>query len=118
MWTRFFSTAAIPVSLLLFLNARIVIDLCGSRKVKPFLHGLCFNDKSTFVMNDQVQRFGSARRQRKEFNLSLILLCIVLVFFLCHAARIILDVYEFANLEKVLLTAACCYGYGTYMGYN
>ena len=34
MWTRFFSTAAIPVSLLLFLNVRIVIDLCGSKKVQ------------------------------------------------------------------------------------
>lgn len=47
-------------------------------------------------------RFGSERRQRKEINLCLILLSIVLVFFLCHAARIILDVYEFANVEKVI----------------
>ena len=46
-------------------------------------------------------RFGSARRQRKEINLSLVLLCIVLVFFCCHACRIIIDIYEFINMQKV-----------------
>lgn len=47
-------------------------------------------------------RFGSARRQRKEINLSVVLLCIVVVFFCCHASRIILDVFEFSNMEKVI----------------
>ena len=46
-------------------------------------------------------RFGSARRQRKEINLSVVLLCIVLVFFCCHACRIIVDIYEFINMQKV-----------------
>lgn len=82
MWTRLFSTAVIPVSLLIFLNLRIICDL------------LCRTSK--------VQRFGSVKRQRKEMNLCLILLCIVLVFFLCHAARITLDVYEFSNVELVI----------------
>ena len=31
MWTRLFSTALIPVSLLLFLNTRIMVDLCNSK---------------------------------------------------------------------------------------
>ena len=66
---------------MLYLNACIVYDLCNSK----------------------VQRFGSERRQRKEINLCLILLAIVMVFFLCHAARIIIDVYEFTNVEKVIL---------------
>ena len=44
-------------------------------------------------------RFGSDRRQRKEINLSIVLLCIVLVFFCSHAARILLDVYEFSNMD-------------------
>jgi hypothetical protein len=68
MWTRLFSTAVIPVVLLLYCNARIVIDLCNSK----------------------VQRFGSARRQRKEINLCLVLLCIVLVL------------HEFSNVELVI----------------
>ncbi len=80
MWTRLFSTAVIPVALLLFFNARIIVDLCNSK----------------------VQRFGSARRQRKEINLCIVLLCIVLVFFLCHTARIVIDVHEFSNVELVI----------------
>ena len=47
-------------------------------------------------------RFGSARRQRKEINLSLVLLAIVFLFFLCHACRIIIDVFEFSNMDKVV----------------
>ena len=50
----------------------------------------------------QVQRFGSARRHRKEMNLCLVLLSIVLVFFLCHTTRIVLDVHEFSNVELVI----------------
>jgi len=82
MWTRLFSTGLIPVIMLLFLNVRIINDILSS--------------------SQKVQRFGSARRQRKEINLSVLLLCIVLLFFCCHASRIILDVYEFSNMEKVV----------------
>ena len=35
-------------------------------------------------------------------NLCLVLLSIVLVFFLCHTTRIVLDVHEFSNLERVI----------------
>ena len=56
----------------------------------------------TLTSSNQVQRFGSARRQRREFNLCLVLLSIVLVFFLCHTTRIILDVQEFSNVELVI----------------
>lgn len=80
MWTRLFSTALVPVILLLFLNTRIIIDLFSKK----------------------VERFGSAKRQSKEINLCLILLCIVLVFFLCHSARIILDIIEFSHVEQVI----------------
>ena len=47
-------------------------------------------------------RFGSARRQRKEINLSVVLLCIVFVFFCCHTARILLDIYEFINMDRFI----------------
>ncbi|XP_059087453.1 FMRFamide receptor-like [Tigriopus californicus] len=83
MWTRLFSTAIIPVTMLLFLNTRIIIDLFSSK----------------------VQRFGSTKRQRREINLCFILLCIVFVFFICHACRIFLDVYEFSNVEKIIQCA-------------
>ena len=81
MWTRLFSDGIIPVIILVYLNTRIIIALISATKV---------------------QRFNSARRQRKEINLTIILLFIVFIFFFCHAARILLDVYEFINLEKVL----------------
>ncbi|XP_040583841.1 FMRFamide receptor [Lepeophtheirus salmonis] len=81
MWTRLLCTAILPVILLLFLNTRIIVDLFASTKVK---------------------RFGSMNRQRKEINLCLVLLCIVLLFFLCHTTRIILDIIEFSHLEKVI----------------
>ena len=81
MWTRVCSTAIIPVSLLILLNVRIIVDLVSSANV---------------------QRFGSFRRQRKEINTSFVLLCIVLIFFCCHAARIILDIHEFSNVENII----------------
>ena len=81
MWSRLFSDCIIPVIILIYLNARIIAALISATKV---------------------QRFNSARKQRKEINLTIILLCIVFIFFCCHAARIILDVYEFLNIENVL----------------
>ena len=54
------------------------------------------------LINCFLFRFGSARRQRKEINLSLLLLCIVIIFFCCHASRIFLDILEFSNMEKVI----------------
>jgi len=82
MWTSLFTTAVIPVTLLFFLNIMIIRDVINSAK--------------------KVNRFGSARRQRKEINLSMVLLAIVVLFFLCHACRIILDIYEFSNMDKVI----------------
>ena len=81
MWTRLISTAVIPVAILLVLNVRIIVDLVRGS-------------------SGSVQRFGSFRQQRREINTSFVLLCIVLIFFCCHAARIIQDVHEFNNVEK------------------
>lgn len=81
MWTRVFSTAIIPVLLLILLNARIIWDLASS---------------------NGVQRIGAFRRQRKEINTSFVLLCIVLIFFCCHALRIVLDIHEFSNVENII----------------
>lgn len=84
MWTRLFSTGLIPVIGLLFFNICIIHDI--------------------FTSSQRVQRFGSARRQRKEINLSAVLLCICFVFFLSHAPRVVLNVIEFFNRDKIV----CC----------
>lgn len=82
MWTRLFSTGVIPVLGLLFFNICIIHDI--------------------FTSSQRVQRFGSARRQRKEINLSAVLLCICFVFFFCHAPRVVSNVIEFWNRDKVI----------------
>ena len=54
------------------------------------------------LINPIFFRFGSARRQRKEINLSAVLLCICFVFFFCHAPRVVSNVIEFWNRDKVI----------------
>ena len=103
MWARLFFTALIPVILLLFLNVRIVYDIISSaKKVQRYvlLRYVCMHHIILSLVFSI--RFGSARRQRKEINLSMILICIVVVFFCCHTPRIILDIHELWNIEKVI----------------
>jgi len=50
----------------------------------------------------QAQRFGSRNNLRREINLFLVLLGIVTAFLILHSPRIIVDIYEFLNLESVL----------------
>ena len=71
---------------------------------RPIVEVLCFECLESFLKKHfyLVFRFGSARRQRKEINLSMVLLAIVVLFFLCHACRIIQDIYEFSNMDKVI----------------
>ena len=101
MWTRLFSIGLIPVTMLLFLNVRIINDVFTSSK-KVQRYAIKKVSKTTLFEFQFCFRFGSARRQRKEINLSLVLLCIVVVFFCCHAIRLILDIHEFSNMEKVI----------------
>lgn len=80
--TYFYITfsALLPFLCIFFLNARILWDL---RHVKA-------------------QRFGSRRNLMKEINLFLILLSIVVTFLLLHTPRIIVDIYEFLNIEVII----------------
>jgi len=81
MWGRMFTTALIPVILLLFFNAKIIFDV--------------------YVSNVKVQRFGSKRRFLKELNFFFIMLVIVIVFILCHTPRIVVDTWEFSHLKYI-----------------
>lgn len=77
---RLFSTAVIPFFGLIFINARIILDL---RQLKP-------------------KRFGSQRKLWKELNMFLVLLCIVVIFICCHVPRVIIDIWEFSHVESIV----------------
>ena len=77
---RLFSTAVIPFLALIFINARIIVDLTH---VKP-------------------KRFGSHRKLWKEMNMFLVLLCIVVIFICCHVPRVVIDIWEFSHVESIV----------------
>ena len=79
VYFRMFTTAIIPLILMVFLNFRIIIDI---RTLK-------------------VKSFGT--RWRSELNLFIILLCIVITFCCCHTPRIIIDMWEFSNLYTIIM---------------
>merc|ERR1712106_456289 len=81
VYFRIFTTAIIPLVLMIFLNLRIIIDF-GTVKVKSF---------------------GSNSRWRSELNLYVILLCIVITFCCRHTPRIIIDMWKFTNLNNILM---------------
>jgi len=81
MYFRIFFIAAIPLLLIVLLNLRILYDIGTSK----------------------VHRFGSSRRRRREVNLFIILLCIVVTFICCHTPRIIADIWEFSyNHDRMI----------------
>jgi len=81
VYFRMFITAVIPLLLMAFLNIRIIIDIRMSK----------------------TKRFGSSSNWRSELNLFLILLCIVITFVCCHTPRIIIDMWEFSNLNNIIM---------------
>ena len=81
MWTRLICDCFMPVSILLYLNVRIILALISSTRD---------------------QQGNSRRRLRTEINSTLVLLCIIFIFFLCHAPLMILDVYEALMVDKII----------------
>ena len=78
MLARLLFTAVIPQFLLLFFNVRIVIQLC----------------------QPTMQHFrGSELHQRKETNACLVLLFIVVILFVGHTPRIMLNINEYLILD-------------------
>lgn len=80
IYFRLFSTAVVPLVVLIVINMKIILEL---RQVKA-------------------KRFGSQRKLWKETNMFLILLCIVVIFMLCHAPRVIIDIWEFSHVDSVV----------------
>jgi len=70
----------LPLLIMIFLNVRIALDIRSAK----------------------VQRFGSARKMKKEFNFCLVLLCIVITFMCCHSPRTFVDIWEFSHTETIV----------------
>lgn len=87
MYFRIFFIAVIPLFLIIILNGWILYDIVTSKRRR------------------EVHRFGSKRKWRRELNLFIILLCIVVTFICCHTPRIITDIWEFSyNNERKTCT--------------
>ena len=83
---RIFFIAVIPLFLIIILNGWILYDIVTSkrrREVHRFDRPLEVN-RGLYVM---FFRFGSKRKWRRELNLFIILLCIVVTFICCHTPR-------------------------------
>jgi len=69
----------------------------------PFLSVLVLNVRMIWDLRYvKVQRFGSSKQLKKEVTFFLILLSIAVAFIILHSLRIIVDVYEFLNLEAII----------------
>ena len=80
-------TAVIPLVLLTYFNYKIYTSL-KQRQVRKA------------VMVSQQNSSTAKERSKKEVRQTFVLFAIVVLFVICHALRVILNVEEFANLEK------------------
>ena len=80
-------SAVLPLLLMLVLNLYIIHDL---RNIKVLLN-ISKKQRCHQKRGFQVQRFGSKNKLKKELNLFLILLNIVVTFLILHTPRIIVD---------------------------
>ena len=84
-------TCLIPVGLLIFLNCRIVSSLQEYRRRRPI--------KATMKDNDSTIKNKECTRQNKDVKQTFILFSIVVLFVVCHALRIVMNVTEMWNLN-------------------
>ena len=80
-------TAVIPLVLLTYFNYKIYTSL-KQRQVRKA------------VMVSQQNSSTAKEKSKKEVRQTFVLFAIVALFVICHALRVILNVEEFANLEK------------------
>ncbi len=79
-WTRLVTTGLVPMAALIFFNWNI-------------FRGIRMTHERTRMRNKQ---------KASEMNLAAILICIVIVFIICHSPRIMLNVHEFFMLDNML----------------
>ena len=80
-------TAVIPLVLLTYFNYKIYTSLKQRQMRKA-------------VMISQQNSNTAKERSKKEVRQTFVLFAIVALFVVCHALRVILNVEEFANIEK------------------
>ena len=88
----------VPVVCLIFLNTRIYLAM---KKLKS-----CLNDKKSLQPVKQGETVTSRNRvnqQKKDCNLSIILIVTVIMFLIFHTPRILISVYESASIQSVVL---------------
>ncbi len=83
-WTRLLTTGLAPMAALVFFNWNI-------------FRGIRMTHERTRRRNKQ---------KAGEMNLAAILLCIVVVFTICHSPRVMLNVHEFFMLDDMLRCGA------------
>ena len=93
-------TCVIPISVLLFMNCRIATSLNEYRKRRPATSVKTKNDTATLRNNERQQ---TSQKTNMNVKQTFILFSIVILFVICHALRIALNVTEFMNLEWLTL---------------
>ena len=97
-WGKFLLTGILPISALIYFNT------CIYKKIKwvPLQN---INQEDIFFF---FSRYAHRRSHRtnscihNEMNLSLVLICIVMVFIVCHIPRILVNCAEFFLSESIM----------------
>jgi hypothetical protein len=104
-------TCVIPISVLLFMNYRIASSLNEYRQRRPPTKASSIkattsvkakNDAAT-TLNGEGQQRQTSQKTNMNVKQTFILFSIVILFVICHALRITLNITEFMNLEWVTL---------------
>ena len=86
-------TCLIPIGLLMFLNCRIVSALQEYRRRRPI---------GTMKDNDSsIKNKECTRQNNKDVKQTFILFSIVILFVVCHALRIVMNITEIWNLDDM-----------------
>ena len=94
-WCRLILTCVLPVGALVFFNTRIFQGI--KYKMRDNYSVYCY-----VVMSRYTHQKATNRAVSGELNLATVLICIVVVFIICHIPRVILNCAEFFMLDQIL----------------
>ena len=94
-WCRLILTCVLPVGALVFFNTRIFQGI--KYKMGDNYSVYCY-----VVMSRYTHQKATNRAVSGELNLATVLICIVVVFIICHIPRVILNCAEFFMLDQIL----------------
>ena len=87
-------TCVLPIGLLIFMNCRIATSLSEYRQRQPSVYN---KEKGSTNHNSKTNQKATSTDLKQTF----MLFSIVILFVICHALRIIMNISEFLNLEKL-----------------